>query len=240
MTRSRTRFALVPEWAYTHPVMRKPPSTLAVYVALCGLSNYKDRTGRLDWQEIATATNDLSRSVIFSAIASLRAAGIVVDLGDGAVFLPIDEPGVESPSSRTGESEFPDSGVRVSGSSPISTEGSEDARPSPRGEYESEFAPIWAAYPRKRARKAALNAFIARRRNRVPRAELATAVENYAESIRVAGTEERFVLLGATFFGPAERWKDYLTVERLSVASRPGEIEFDPDAHNPVWDEAGE
>lgn len=76
--------------------------------------------------------------------------------------------------------------------------------------FEAEFDVLWAEYPRKVARADALKAYNARRKAGVDSTELAIAVKNYAEDCRINEREARFILHGATFFGPSERWKDYL------------------------------
>lgn len=76
--------------------------------------------------------------------------------------------------------------------------------------FEVDFESVWAIYPRKVARADALKAYTARRRAGVSAEQLALAVGHYAEDCRINEREPRFVLHGATFFGPNERWKDYL------------------------------
>jgi hypothetical protein len=73
---------------------------------------------------------------------------------------------------------------------------------------DAEFDALWVDYPRKVARKAAAKAYAARRREGVPAEDLALAVKHYAAAMD--GQEERFIMHGSTFFGPNERWKDYL------------------------------
>lgn len=82
-----------------------------------------------------------------------------------------------------------------------------------------EFDAIWARYPRKLNRAGALKAFIARRREGIAAEELAAAVRHYAESRR--GEDPSFAMHGATFFGPNERWRDY--VQGVPEDSRPTE-----------------
>ena len=83
---------------------------------------------------------------------------------------------------------------------------------------ELSFDACWESYPRKQDRKEALRAFTARLHEGVPLADLHTAVENYAESVRQNHTERQFVMLGKTFFGPNERWETYLSGPILSGA----------------------
>ncbi len=75
-------------------------------------------------------------------------------------------------------------------------------------EFESDFADAWEYYPRKTGRQAALRAYAARRRAGVPADNLLAAAEHYALS--VAGREQQFVKLGATFYGPDEHFNDFL------------------------------
>lgn len=81
-----------------------------------------------------------------------------------------------------------------------------------RASTEDEFAVAWEPYPRKVARKAAFKAFTARRNDGVPAEELVAASTHYATVIQRDRTEERFVLHGATFFGPNERWRDFVSL----------------------------
>lgn len=85
-----------------------------------------------------------------------------------------------------------------------------ETRAKDRASFQDEFASIWEGYPRKLARKAAESAFVARRRAGIDLAELAAAVEGYALRCRVEGTGRQFIMYGATFFGPSERWKDWV------------------------------
>ena len=75
---------------------------------------------------------------------------------------------------------------------------------------EGDFKDLWANYPRKEARKAALASYTARRREGVTHASLITAVSNYGIRVTRDGTERQYVLMGSTFFGSNERWRDYL------------------------------
>lgn len=80
-----------------------------------------------------------------------------------------------------------------------------------REPFAAEFAEVWEHYPRKLSRAAAFSAYRARRRAGVSREELETATINYAR-VR-EGEEIEYTLHGATFYGPRERWKDYLAEE---------------------------
>lgn len=76
--------------------------------------------------------------------------------------------------------------------------------------YESDFDQAWAEYPRKESRKAALRAYVARRRAGTPAHELALATENYASAMRAEGRQKRHIRTGAAFYGPDEHFRDFL------------------------------
>lgn len=88
-----------------------------------------------------------------------------------------------------------------------------------REAFESDFDAVWELYPRKVSRKAALRAYIARRRAGVPAEDLAAAVANYAAEMD--GREDRFVKHGATFFGPDEHFADWVAGAPESNGSEP-------------------
>lgn len=93
----------------------------------------------------------------------------------------------------------------------------EGARADARS-FEAQFEKTWVEYPRKVSKKAALKAYIARRRAGVSADDLHTATVNYARS--VAGQEPRYVKHGATFYGPDEHWRDFLEAVDESKAPR--------------------
>ena len=71
------------------------------------------------------------------------------------------------------------------------------------------FEVVWKSYPRKIGKIAALKAFTATlKAKKAEIADLETAAHNYAMS-RV-GEDPKFTLHGATFFGPTERWRDWV------------------------------
>ena len=77
------------------------------------------------------------------------------------------------------------------------------------GESDALFtARIWPHYPRKVARKPGLKCFSALLKAKVPVADLEAATRNYA--LAVTGKEAQHVLHAATFFGPQDRWRDFV------------------------------
>jgi hypothetical protein len=74
--------------------------------------------------------------------------------------------------------------------------------------FERDFDPAYNRFPKKGGRVYALKQYQARRREGVPAEDLLSAVEHYA--VVREGQDQQFTLAAATFFGPNERWKDYL------------------------------
>jgi hypothetical protein len=73
------------------------------------------------------------------------------------------------------------------------------------------FDAIWSDYPRKLNKAGAAKAFAALVKRGASIDDIHRAVENYSR--QCAGREPRYVMHGATFFGPNDRWKDYLASE---------------------------
>jgi hypothetical protein len=74
--------------------------------------------------------------------------------------------------------------------------------------YQNEFDELWAIYPRKAGRKKAYTQLVATLRRGISLETLREAVQNYA-TVR-SGQEEAYTLHAATFWGPSDRWEDYL------------------------------
>jgi hypothetical protein len=88
-----------------------------------------------------------------------------------------------------------------------------------RDVIEIEFDEVWMHYPKKRARKAALEAFSVRRRSGVSLADLISATRHYAAS--TAGSDERFIMHGSRFYGPNEEFVDYIAGPPSTFADSP-------------------
>ena len=83
-------------------------------------------------------------------------------------------------------------------------------------EWVEAFLQAWSIYPMRAGgnpRRMALKAFIARVKSRQATCEeLITATDNYKAYCVKAGAEGTpYVLHGATFYGPNERWMEYRT-----------------------------
>jgi len=70
------------------------------------------------------------------------------------------------------------------------------------------FDDCWEHYPRKLARKQAEKAWQARVRAGIPPDDLLAATLHYAQAR--AGQDQSYTMHGATFYGPNDRWRDYL------------------------------
>ncbi len=75
---------------------------------------------------------------------------------------------------------------------------------------EIDFNKCWQEYPRKMNRKGALEAYIAQRRKDVSPDTLLTAVLHFAEAMKREKRAQDVILYGSTFFGPKDRWEDYV------------------------------
>lgn len=82
---------------------------------------------------------------------------------------------------------------------------SADARPDP---IAAEFEQIWAVYPKRDRQKESLKCFRARRKEKISFEILLLATQHYAA--RQSFPEAPFTMMGSTFFGPNERWRDFL------------------------------
>jgi hypothetical protein len=97
------------------------------------------------------------------------------------------------------------------------------SRKRSRANYDADFTALWEIYPRKRAKADAARAYTARRNQGIPHEELLLAVKHYAGECERESREEQFVMHGATFFGPRERWRDYLEEPK---SGRAGVVDF--------------
>lgn len=86
--------------------------------------------------------------------------------------------------------------------------------------YLDDFELVWAEYPRKLAKQDAFRAYSARRSAGIPAEELALAAKHYAAECQSLEREPQFVMHGATFFGPRERWRDYLEAPAAGARDR--------------------
>lgn len=80
--------------------------------------------------------------------------------------------------------------------------------PSSRGHREPTFADCWNIYPRKLARKKAEKAWTARIRSGCAAQQLYDATVHYAK--HRAGQDGSYTMHGSTFYGPDDRWLDFL------------------------------
>lgn len=74
--------------------------------------------------------------------------------------------------------------------------------------YAIEFDEAWAQYPKKRERKAAYRAYVARRRHGVSAQDLLRATITYAALQE--GKDPQYIKNASTFWGPNEPFLDYL------------------------------
>ena len=75
--------------------------------------------------------------------------------------------------------------------------------------YDEQFATLWKLYPRHVNKGGAYKAYCALMKKGVKYDDLLAATTSYA-TLRM-GQDEQFTMYAATFFGPNNRWSDYLT-----------------------------
>ena len=85
-----------------------------------------------------------------------------------------------------------------------------------RYEYPAEFDALYAAYPRRIAKATAYRAYRASLARGVLHSDLAASVVAYAAAVAEDGTEVRYIMHPATFWGPDERWRDHDTASSWS------------------------
>jgi hypothetical protein len=109
------------------------------------------------------------------------------------------------------------------------------ARRSPS--YSEEFDSIWKVYPRRVNKAGTYGSFKATMRRGVSFDDLMTATVAYAAS-RI-GQDEKFTMHGSTFFGSAERWRDYLPNAGLKDEVGPEGDELTAAVIYDLYDETG-
>lgn len=104
----------------------------------------------------------------------------------------------------------------------------------PSEQYSQAFLDAWDAYPRKLAKASAWKAWKATLRrigsSGTNKSQLVTAAKNYATYVR--GRNPEHMLHAATFYGPTERWRDF-------VDGVPTEGSHNPVAEVPAWMHGG-
>lgn len=211
----------VPGWIMAHPDLSDRAVRLWGYMkgAINGSFNIHGTSHR----SLATLL-DVSERTIRSAIYELRDAGAITikprfkngkQLNNVYFLWPTDGSGVSVrvATSDQGGNQLP--AVYINNNN-TNIDTAQDSVATPKQGrrtkkamgYSEEFEKVWAVYPRRINKGGAYRAFQATLRRGEPLEQLLLATTNYA-SERV-GKDENFTLHGATFFGPNNRWKDFL------------------------------
>ena len=95
---------------------------------------------------------------------------------------------------------------------------------NPRGDFSADFEEFWKAYPKPKNpdKTPTRKKYEALRKKGVSGDDLLKAAQGYARSTQ--GTDPRYIKHGATFLGPQEPWRDYLT-EPEPVSDEPPDAE---------------
>ena len=93
-----------------------------------------------------------------------------------------------------------------------------------RGDFTDDFEEFWRAYPKPKNpdKTPTRKRYEALRKKGVSGEDLLKAAQGYARSTQ--GTDPRYIKHGATFLGPQEPWRDYLT-EPEPVSDEPPDAE---------------
>lgn len=180
------------------------PDTLANYSGLTDVARGLRKLRDAGWLDVVTPGSPGQPTVYRWAHVPAPGPGVPAHRPG----VPAHRPGVPAPG--------PDAPLYTTEVKPNRTEETR-ARAATRASFEDEFDQVWAHYPRKLNRKGALKAYTARRRAGVPANDLVRAVIGYAAVCQRKGTEKEYILHGATFFGPNERWAEYLELDAVGV-----------------------
>lgn len=105
-------------------------------------------------------------------------------------------------------------------------------RPSTVG-YSSQFEDLWLIYPRKVNKAGAWKAYKARLCAGIGEADLYAAALEYAKQRK--NQDEEYTMYGSTFFGPNDRWRDYMPKPAWSMDNH---LRAAAEAYDD-WDERG-
>jgi hypothetical protein len=89
--------------------------------------------------------------------------------------------------------------------------------------YPAAFEEVWAAYPGRpnNPKKLAFKAWRARLLEGITAAELLICAKEYANQLRRSGKlGTEFVMMSSTFFGPNERWRDFVPKPQIENTPR--------------------
>lgn len=91
-----------------------------------------------------------------------------------------------------------------------------------RGDFTDDFEEFWRAYPKPKNpdKTPTRKKYEALRKKGVSGEDLLKAARGYARSTQ--GTDPRYIKHGATFLGPQEPWRDYLTEPEATAAKTDG------------------
>ena len=103
-------------------------------------------------------------------------------------------------------------------------------RASREKEFESDFEVFWQAYPKPQNpdKSPGRQKYIALRKKGVSAEDLLAAARGYAVAMR--GTQPRYIKHCATFLGPQQAWKDFISVKEKARSGTSDEEEFMRDA----------
>ena len=204
----------------------------AIYAILCAFASVGDnRSSRPSIGTIANAAN-CSKNTVRTAIKNLVSRGVIEReerFCDGrqtsclyriighSVYSRgsnIEGSGVQNlkgEGSKSDTQELEPRELELKDLPPISPKSEQKGKipKSETGEYSQEFEQFWKLYPNNKGKQKAWRMWLIRLRSRASPESMIRAARRYAEECSEMCRETRFILHGATFLGPDERWKDY-------------------------------
>ena len=99
-----------------------------------------------------------------------------------------------------------------------------DRTPTNARDTDAAFDAAWEHYPRKLNRKGALKAWKAQVSKGASVDDLTTAALHYASGVR--GKDPGYIMHGSTFYGPNDRWRDYLAGTVVDTTGQPAGLGF--------------
>ena len=119
-----------------------------------------------------------------------------------------------------------------------SRRGEERREEEKRAEYRPEFEAAWSLYPKRpnNAKKLAYRAWSARVASGVSPQTLVDATKGYVRYCLLHGKQGELIMQGATFFGPNERYADFLSAPADDATTGSGDTVdlYDPDTELPT------
>ena len=217
----------VPAWIIGHPMLSDRAVRLFAYMKGAVLDAI--HMPGLKHVELAKTLN-VSERTAREAIYELRDAGAIkvvprfkgnAQIGNAYYLWPAlpDREGWQAPATGGGDQLPAD--IDISNIKDISAQNSATPKKRTKQNYDEQFATLWKLYPRHVNKSGAYKAYCALVKRGVKHDDLLEATKAYAAQ-RI-GQDEQFTLYPSTFYGPNDRWADYLPKPEEQEAALEGQ-----------------